>query len=386
MRRFLTLLILCLLLPTGALALDLTPYLLPPETEYESTLEVLPLSGSVYYRRSVGPLSRVTGNPEGTVFVTRLRRYENGVCVSDVTFPAAEHGEYGVVLRQDGRSGILRAVSFATPQEAWKHAYTLYDLEGDNLANARTFEGEPYMLRDWQGGFAGLCAAGDGQSTLMVYDEDAQPLLRYTVPFEDAFLLSHVRSADALYLLLCQNGSPSIPDILMLRVDDSAALSWTTRFTDEGGWYNQLLPDGQGGVLMTGSLPEDYKQYRVTRIDADGRTCWSKVLSAPKAVVQPLSAEALPDGTVALYGSCVAKSRSLFTLFSITLDAEGRILANDVRNYSDRADIGPAILTATDGTKLVYSFGIGSADQPGVLVPFDVLPRAENPGITLKNR
>ncbi len=364
MRRFLTLLILCLLLPAGALALDLTPYLLPPESEYESTLEILPLSGSAYVRRSVGPLSRVTGNPEDTVFVTRLRRYENGVCVSDITFPAAEHGEYGVVLRQDGRSGILRAVSFTTPQEAWKHAYTLYDLDGGELANARTFEGEPYMLRDWQGGFAGLCAAGNGQSTLMVYDEDAQPLLRY--------------------LLLCQNGSPSIPDIVMLRVDASAALSWTARFTDEAGRYNMLLPDGQGGVLMTGSLPEDYKQYRVTRIDADGRTCWSKVLSAPKAVLQPLSAEALPDGTVALYGSCVAKSRSLFTLFSITLDAEGRILASDVRDYSDRADIGPALLTAADGTKLVYSFGIGSKDQPGVLIPFSALPAADNPSITLK--
>ena len=384
MRRFLTLLILCLLLPTGVLALDLTPYLLPPETEYESTLEVLPLSGSVYVRRSVGPLSRVTGNPEDTVFVTRLRRYENGVCVSDITFPAAEHGEYGVVLRQDGRYGILRAVSFTTPQEAWKHAYTLYDLDGGELANARTFEGEPYMLRDWQGGFAGLCAAGDGQSTLIVYNEDAQPLLRYPVPFEDAFLLSHVRSGDALYLLLCQNGSPSIPDILMLRVDASAALSWAARFTDEAGRYNKLLPDGQGGVLMTGSLPEDYKQYRVTRIDTDGCTCWSKVLSAPTAVLQPLSAEALPDGTVALYGSCVAKSRSLFTLFSITLDAEGRILASDVRNYSDRADIGPAILTAADGTKLVYSFGIGSEDQPGVLIPFSDLPAADNPSITLK--
>lgn len=384
MRRFLTLLILCLLLPAGALALDLTPYLLPPESEYESTVEVLPLSGNVYVRRSVGPLSRVTGNPEDTVFVTRLRRYENGVCVSDITFPAAEHGEYGVVLRQDGRSGILRAVSYTTPQEAWKHAYTLYDLDGGELANARTFEGEPYMLRDWPGGFAGLCAAGNGQSTLMVYDEDAQPLLRYTVPFENAFFLSHARSGGALYLLLCQNGSPSIPDILMLRVDASAALSWSARFTDEAGRYNMLLPDGQGGVLMTGSLPEDYKQYRVTRIDADGRTCWSKVLSAPKAVLQPLSAEALPDGTVALYGSCVAKSRSLFTLFSITLDAEGRVLASDVRDYSDRADIGPALLTAADGTKLVYSFGIGSEDQPGVLIPFSALPAADNPSITLK--
>ena len=386
MRRFLTLLILCLLLPAGALALDLTPYLLPPETEYESTLEVLPLSGRVYYRRSVGPLSRITGKPEDTVFVTRLRRYENGVCVSDITFPAAEHGEYTVALHQDDRLGILRAVSFATPQEAWKHAYTLYDLEGDELANARTFEGEPYMLCDWQGGFAGLCAAGDGQSTLMVYDEDAQPLLRYPVPFEDAFFLSHVRSGDALYLLLCQNGIPSIPDILMLRVDASAALSWTAHFTDEAGRYNKLLPDGQGGVLMTGSLPEDYKQYRVTRIDADGRTCWSKVLSAPKAVLQPLSAQALPDGTVALYGSCVAKSRSLFTLFSITLDAEGRVLASDVRDYSDRADISPVLLTATDGTKLVYSFEISSEDQPGVLVPLDVLPKAKDPGVALKDR
>ncbi|MDY4856187.1 MAG: hypothetical protein SO155_09275, partial [Candidatus Ventricola sp.] len=269
-------------------------------------------------------------------------------------------------------------------QEAWKHAYTLYDLDGGELANARTFEGEPYMLRDWPGGFAGLCAAGNGQSTLMVYDEDAQPLLRYTVPFENAFFLSHARSGGALYLLLCQNGSPSIPDILMLRVDASAALSWSARFTDEAGRYNMLLPDGQGGVLMTGSLPEDYKQYRVTRIDADGRTCWSKVLSAPKAVLQPLSAEALPDGTVALYGSCVAKSRSLFTLFSITLDAEGRVLASDVRDYSDRADISPAILTAADGTKLVYSFGIGSEDQPGVLIPFSALPAADNPSITLK--
>ena len=41
-------------------------------------------------------------------------------------------------------------------------------------------------------------------------------------------------------------------------------------------------------------------------------------------------------------------------------------------------------MLAQDGTVLVYSFEIDSANQPGVLVPFDALPKAKDPGIRLE--
>ena len=41
-------------------------------------------------------------------------------------------------------------------------------------------------------------------------------------------------------------------------------------------------------------------------------------------------------------------------------------------------------LYAQDGTVLVYSFEIDSEHQPGVLVPFDALPKADDPGIVLE--
>lgn len=384
MRRLTAFLMLCLLLPACALAFDLSPYLLPPETENESTFDLYPLSKDVYYRRSGEYVFRDAGNPEDAVFVSRLQRVENGSCTWEATFPEIDHSDYAPVFRDGALHSVVCGVSSTAPREARKHTYVLYRLEDTELTQAQAFEGSPYTLRTLREGFAGLCTAQDGQSLLMVYDEDTQPRFSYTVPFENAFIQSAVCSGDLLYLLIRQKGSPQIPSSLILCLDASSSLSWSSQFIDEDNRYNSLLPDGQSGILLTGPLAEDYKQYRITRLDASGSRCWSRLLSAPNAVIHPCCAEALPDGTVALYGSCVAKSRGLFTVFCLTLDATGSTLSLDVRDYSARADIEPAILQAADGTQLVYSFEVSLPDQPGVLIPFADLPAADNPGITLK--
>lgn len=384
MKRLAAVLMLCLLLPACALAFDLSPYLLPPETAYESTFDLYPLSQGVFYRRSSECVFRDAGNPEDTVFVARLQRYENGSCTWEVTFPEVDHSDYTPVFRDSALHSVVCGVSYTTPREAWKYTYALCRLEDTRLTHAQAFEGSPYTLRTLHEGFAGLCTADAGQSLLRVYDENTRPRFSYTVPFENAFIQSAVSSGDLLYLLIRQKGSPRNPSSLMLCLDASASLSWSSPCIDEDNRYNSLLPDGQRGVLLTGPLAEDYKQYRVTRLDAAGNRCWSKVLSAPNAIIHPCCAEAQPDGTVALYGSCVAKSRGLFTVFCLTLDASGSTLSLDVRDYAARADIEPNILQAADGTKLVYSFEVSLPDQPGVLVPFSELPAADNPGITLK--
>lgn len=263
----------------------------------------------------------------------------------------------------------------------WKNHYTLYDVEDEKLANARTFDGDPYALALYPFGFAGMRDYGENRSELILYDADTlEPFFRYVAPFDRAFVQDACVSGDAAYLLIKQYGHPSLPDCIVLRVTENS-LDWVYHTTAESYRYNCLFADGQGGVLMKGSLAEDYKCSRLTHLNADGKGYWSKTIYGKKAIIHPSFTVENPDGTATLYGCCVAKSQGLFTVFAAVLSAKGDILSLDVRDYSARADTGPNLLLAQDGTVLVYSFEIDSEKQPGVLVPFDALPRAENPGI-----
>ena len=136
-------------------------------------------------------------------------------------------------------------------------------------------------------------------------------------------------------------------------------------------------------MLLLGPLASDYKQYRIVRIDRAGNACWERTLSAPDVIVAPLCAVESGGGMVTLYGRCIAKSRGLYTVFALSLDAFGTPAVLDVRDYSARADTGPSILRAQDGTMLVHSEQY-TQEERAVLVPFAALPRAEDPGITLR--
>ena len=379
MKRLSVILFLFLLVPVCALAFDLSPYILPDAEWDESYSPPVPLSAGDYLQEYFHPGDNFEADLH---FDHHLLRVTGGQRVMDI--PLLNHGGYAL-LYADGRFGLLHAVSYPEEtKEMWKDHYTVYDVEGEALANPRTFDGDPYMLALYPFGFAGIRNYGEDQSELVLYDDKTlAPFFLYTVPFGRAYLQDACVSGGAIYALIKQHGHPSLPDCIILRITESS-LDWVYHTTDRDFRYNTIMPDGQGGVLLKGSLDEDYKRSRITRINAPGSECWSKTLSGKKAVIHPSLTIPHPDGTATLYGYCVAKSRGLFTVFAMTLDEQGRTLALDVRDYSSRADTGPNLLLAQDGTVLVYSFEIDSAGQPGVLVPFNALPKAKDPGIRLE--
>lgn len=383
MKRIAAALLLALALaPACALAFDLSPYILPHGEWDESYSPPVPLSADDYLQTYFHP----SEDFEATLnFEHRLLRVKEGARVLDIPLDDPPDAGFNPLLYEDGRFGLLQSVGYGEEtKEMWKHHYTVYDVEGETLANPRTLDGDPYALALYPFGFAGMRDYDEDQSELVLYDaKTLGPFFRYVVPFGRAFVQDACQSGGAVYLLLRQSGHPNLSDCIVLRILDGQ-LDWVYHTTDENYRYNCIFSDGQGGVLLKGSLREDYKRSRLTHLNAAGKGFWSKTLTGKNAVIHPSLTIPNSNGTATLYGTCIARSRGLFTIFAMTIGTQGDVLALDVRDYSARADTGPSLLLAQDGTVLVYSFEIDSEHQPGVLVPFDALPKADDPGIVLE--
>lgn len=377
MKRLLAaIVLLCLLAPACALAFDLSPYELAPLGNADFVTDLMPLSRGSH-------LLIYNDHQEDDPYIYRLQRWENGTLTLDYQLPSKQYARYSPILYQDGSLAVLQSTGRIEAFSQWKNDYILYDFDGGQLVRPREFEGSPYWLLFYGSGFAGIGEHGEGESELILYDDSGRrAFFRYTIPFENAFVQDAFESRGVISLLIKQYGSPSIPDCILLRVRADGEMEWVYHTTDEGSRYNNLLADGQGGFIMTGSLVSDYKQYTATHLNAAGKGYWSKTLSTPNAITHPSVTRENPDGTATLYGYCVAASRGLYTIFAMTLDAQGNTLALDVRDYSARADTSPKILLSPEGEAFVYSYT--QPDLNEVLIPFDDLPIAEDPGITLE--
>lgn len=374
MTRLWAALLLLMLLPCCALALDLSGYALPQLDEYGFISSVVPLAP--------GECAAIHCSTESSDTQYRLQRIHRG----EVTFDLPLAGEgacgYSVLRLPDGRLCVIRSANSAEEGSTWKQSYTLFPVEDGSLGKGKPFEGDPYDLRFCKGLFAGVCAARSGQTELMLYDgENLAPVLRYGVAFENAFVQAITKSGEAHYLLIKQHGIPSLPDCIVLRIE-GGAVSWAYHTTDKDFRYNNLHPDGNGGVILSGSLKEDYKRYRMTHLSADGKLYWSRTLETKNAITHPACARENGDGTATLYGYCVAKSRSLYTIFAMTLNPQGEVIRLDVRDYSAREDTGPQIMLTPEGEPVIYSFQLSG--KPGVYLPLSALPQAGDPGIRLR--
>ena len=374
MKRLFIALMLCLLLPAGAAAFDLTPYELAQSDPYDLIGGFTPVSPKEYLQILACVM------PDGSSVKTLQHWKERQLLLNLALEPLPATG-YTPILRADGSIHILQRTDRVENGKTWKEDLTLYTLAGQELTNPRSFEDEPYILRYFGSGFAGVRGSSGEFSELLIYDESEALRFRCTLPFEDAHLQDGFAQDESVYALL----TPKVFDTntLAMCISPDNTVSWT--YTDDGkiASCNALHPDGQGGVLLSGSYESDYKTYRFTHLNASGECDWIKTLSAKKAIVHPSLTIIEEDGTITLYGYVVAVSRDLYTLFSMNMDAQGNVLSLDVRDYSMRKDTGPSIFLAGDGTVLVYSHQFVSS-PPAVLVPFDDLPRADDPGITLK--
>ena len=149
------------------------------------------------------------------------------------------------------------------------------------------------------------------------------------------------------------------------------------------GGFNDTVAFASDGDLVVCTAPlADYKIEQITHMDAQNNVLYRKTLSAPKTVVTISGAQPSPDGSVTLYGSAMANSRGLFTVFRLNLDARDNVAALDVRDFTTHATYLYAVRLDALGNAYVVA---QDYKHPIAVVPFDALPVCDNPGLTLTN-
>lgn len=379
MIRWISVLILSLLIPTGALAFDLTPYEVPgSDLHYGS--QVIPITSD----------SILIDIPSMTVEDTAALA-SNGQIIEEIFFPYDPDllVGYAPYLKSDCTMGAVRSIK--TEDFSFDPSgFALYDVQNGQLLNERLVEGEPTSFAVHDGAFIGLRET-DGQSAvLMIYDEDGQIRYTYQLPSQRAWLQGICPDGKELLLMLeLWEGLPE-QTMLTLRIAENGQILWQLwhRYAAPGG-YSQLLKSGDGGALLLASDEEDYKIKQVARISADGQILWEKKFSAPKAVFNINASIPHPETkTVTLVGTVIANSRGLFNAFTMDINLDGNLLVLDVRDFSARADYNFSCKLDQEGNPYAVSdsliFPNREEGTKSIAVPFDCLPQTNDPGIAIR--
>ena len=148
-----------------------------------------------------------------------------------------------------------------------------------------------------------------------------------------------------------------------------------------GGFNDTIEFDANGGLIVCTAPFEDYTVEQITRFDAENRVLYQKTLSAPKTIVSVTDAFPSADGSVTLYGTAMANSRKLFTLYRLDLDAQGNITAVDIRDFTTR--VGYLYNVRADAQGQIYAIAC-DYKKPIAVVPFEDLPAHDDPGLILE--
>ena len=148
-----------------------------------------------------------------------------------------------------------------------------------------------------------------------------------------------------------------------------------------GGFNDTIEFDANGGLIVCTAPSEDYTVEQITRFDAENRVLYQKTLSAPKTIVSVTDAFPSADGSVTLYGTAMANSRKLFTVYRLDLDAQGNIAAVDIRDFTTR--VGYLYDVRADAQGHIYAIA-RDYKKPIAVVPFEDLPAHDDPGLILE--
>ena len=295
---------------------------------------------------------------------------------------------YAVIPRPDGSCGVLRVIPVKiTDLEKEPEGHPkmlLYDWAEDGLTNERVIS-ESFM--DWRqarNGFT-LLSKIDGELYLDLYDGQGN---------QEAHLLiggkynSVVRAArdHAGFWAVTLNLSSEQGTYLPMTIRNGEIVwqgkdgldVYSVRMDEQGGFFH---------VKNGGRESETYKPRIITRYDGDHNKLWTKTLTGSQVLLGTHTRIDPESGHLILTGSAVANSRKIYRVYRLEVDENWKTVSMDVRecNYHDSYVISVYVSPET-GKAFVLARDI-SADYenvPAVLVPFDALPKAQNPGITLR--
>ena len=371
-RRFFAALLTALsLVSTPAFAeIDLTPYELP--SEYGSSVQVIsPALTLVLTDKSHGR------NNENTL-PTSITLYDEGKIGLQIELPdyAADGTRqlYDLFAASPTRYGLITSVPSSEGERPIRFQFLLtngltdglvlnsqrgnYAFSADSICNRRN-EGNAHFIDRyyWE----------SGQISSVFVEADI--IWPYTYAFSDDGCLSFIANCDdGLHFrryspdgsLLTDLHAP-VPDVLVIPKGYFAA---------------------DGSMLGQYSIGEPYSSSALLRTDETDALLWSKTLSAPQTIVTVTEAQFLSNRETVLIGTAIAKSRKLFTLFKLHVDARGNITACDIRDFTTRA---AELFTAkTDTLGNLYAVTEDTQAHPIAVVPFEDLPICDDPGLVLE--
>ena len=168
---------------------------------------------------------------------------------------------------------------------------------------------------------------------------------------------------------------------------DHGTEQYDVTLNDEDEW--DVMPDGQGGFLVrNGWSGGDYNPVNLTHYAADGKPDRKLVLSGEEVVIRVGPSALDGEGRLVMYGTAVAASRRVYSVFRMTLDSEMNTVSTDVREIDRIYDANDlTVHLAQDGTPWVMIVKTENKNgrQRPVLIPFDLLEEdSDSHGLTLR--
>ncbi len=140
-----------------------------------------------------------------------------------------------------------------------------------------------------------------------------------------------------------------------------------------------LLPEKHGGFFcMDGFRGGGYEPEYLMHYQGDGQYDRTLVLVGDDVVVHAcVSTTDSDSGICTIYGTAVANSRKVYTVFAMEVDEALNVSRLDVRKIDPAyGDYAPVILTASDGTPYVFIESYSDKPLWPVLIPFSELEKS----------
>lgn len=282
--------------------------------------------------------------------------------------------------RADGRLRIPRPAAW----DGERLAVCWYDPDEDR---------KPYLAQWEEPGLTGISPAPDGWygvfgcGRITVYRGDSgwrllaggtETVLPQLDPGQEQ-ILSCVQAAPEVFLLKMRSEESGTCAVCL----DRGEVRYRTPLPAVESIQDRLfLPDRNGGFfLLDGYLPGDYTPVSLMHYRADGQQDRRISIAGKRLVTGILAGSVDPcSGLCTLYGSAVAHSRKVYTVFAMTLDDDLNVAALDVRKIDPAyGDYCPQIYTAPDGTAWVLiRETAGNYGLLPVLIPFSKLKKSKS--------
>ena len=354
----------------AAAEIDLTPYELP--SEYGSSVQVISPTLTLVLT------DKTYGSSNENTLPTSITLYDKGKVGLQIELPdyaedgtrqiyelfAASPTRYGLITFQPNTETV-RPVRFQlllgnglTKGVTLNSGTGYYRFTSDSILNRR-YEGDTQFIDRYylEGDLISSTSLPLALSAPYAYTVWPNSTLAYVPDCEDGL---HVQRLSSDGTLLSDLLLPHSTDAIIPRV----------YFSDEGN------------VLCQYQVGDPYQSSVLNCVDEQNALLWSKTLSAPNAIVAVSQVQFLPDHETVLMGSAVAKSRGLFTIFKLHVDAQGNILSRDIRDFTTHATYRYDEVLDTLGN--LYAVTRDTDDYPIAVVPFEDLPAHDDPGLMLE--